>query len=233
MWPSAGARQQTVISSRVGPVHLWTVVLHGTLTASAELLSAEERRSAARYVRNGDRDRFIARRSVRREILARYAGEAPARLGFDATCRHCGDPGHGRPRVAGRDDLEFSASSAWIAHRDVYLVVLGVTRGVPVGVDVTADHAVRWLAPETYLTHAEQRLDGVDPTAAWTAKEAVLKLLGTGLALDPRRLQVVPEVRLPRAFGATRVQVDVQRRGADGAGIAVAWADACRSSAVA
>ena len=80
-----------------------------------------------------------------------------------------------------------------IAHRDGVGWAAATDRGRPgLDVEAVALRSGAWL--RTWFTVAEQALVGDDPVAqtqVWCAKEAVLKALGTGMALHPREVEVV------------------------------------------
>lgn len=101
-------------------------------------------------------DRVGQRAAVSAVAAARY-GE------LTRLCPHCGSTAHGRPRIAGRPDLHASVSYA----DGLALLVVGT---VPLGADVEAEGP----APA-----------GFADRAAWTAREAALKLTGDGLRRDP------------------------------------------------
>ncbi len=216
--------------STLGPVDLWLAEVPRAPEPADTLLDATERDHARRYADGGDRSCFIARRTLRRRVLAGYASEAPALLRFDTVCKRCGDPAHGRPRLAGHAEIAFSATSAWVAGRQAYVVALAVARRGCVGVDVASIHAVRSLTPSAFLAPGEPPVDRDDVTASWTGKEAVLKLLGTGLAIDPRSLRITPTVRLPHGLPQSH-DVQLTWRALPGARLAVAWSALHQASA--
>jgi len=159
-------------------------------------LSPSELRRAARFFRDIDRRRFVARRRVLRELLALYAGVAAQDLEFDTRCVLCGDPNHGKPRVRGprlASRLAFSSSSS------ADLALVAVAWGTELGVDVEALRHFSDLdgLAELSLSPAERAALGRLPEAlrpaaflaAWTQKEAYLKGIGRGLG---RPLDSVP-----------------------------------------
>jgi 4'-phosphopantetheinyl transferase len=141
-----------------------------------ELLSAEERTRRARLLSVRGRKRTTVAYALSRIVLARELDADPADLRIVRTCAHCGGR-HGKPRVVGAD-LRFS-----IAH-SAERVVVAVTRGAEIGVDVeqvNPDLEVSQLTADV-LSPAER---GANSPAGlltyWTRKEAVLKATGDGL----------------------------------------------------
>jgi 4'-phosphopantetheinyl transferase len=113
---------------------------------------------------------------------------------------------------AGKPELEESDLGVSLAHSgEVVLVAIAQAREVGVDVEVLRSDAARWSLVSHALTERErQRLDVLDaPTRAesflrvWTRKEAILKAAGTGLGIDPRRLELddLDVVAVPRQLG--------------------------------
>lgn len=126
-------------------------------------------------------------------VLAEVAGVSAAVL--KQRCAHCGGP-HGRPVP-----VSPAACRGWMVSlsRAGASVAMAIANGPSVGIDAEssarfAQHDVDAVA----FSAAEiAALRGLSPgTAAraraslWTAKEAVLKLTGQGLRVDPRELTV-------------------------------------------
>jgi hypothetical protein len=185
--------------SIVGPVCVWIDRLPAGSTPSDESLGFAERAAARRLRRPADRASFIAGHALRRRVLSTFAQEAPEALRFLE---------RGRPRLVGHDDLSFSLARAWVAEEDAHAIVLGVSRGVEVGIAVVADAAVDGLARRRFAAHGDPALGAA---AAWAGKDAVRRLDG-GCA-DPR------EIRLD----APRPDVGLAWRALPGACVAVAW----------
>jgi 4'-phosphopantetheinyl transferase len=134
-------------------------------------------------------------RATTREVLAARLGVAPDALEVSRRCRHCGHSTHGKPTLPGAPDISFSVS-----HSGTIGVVAVAGDGVSVGVDIEqvrpranlAGLATRTLGPEALVAwraapEAEQLTRFLH---AWTAKEAYLKAVGTGITV---RLSEVPE----------------------------------------
>jgi 4'-phosphopantetheinyl transferase len=190
-----------------GEVHVWRIDLcparSGGESPDPGILSEEEHARMAKYVQRQDRDRYLARRYWIRRILGCYLRAPPRslRIRQDAAGRpYFGglDPaagGYRDDREGGRD-IELSISHSGDA------ALLAVATSWPVGIDIEfLDPA---LDPEALLRFScsprEQdcfrEVPGPERRSwflrAWTAKEACLKLSGTGLAVDPRSIECRP-----------------------------------------
>ncbi|CAL9440655.1 hypothetical protein SUDANB120_02233 [Streptomyces sp. enrichment culture] len=174
---------------RGGAVAAWSLdttldVVGGHRIAEAlPLLDAEERDRAERFVRPGDRHRYVASHLGLRLLLGGYLGLAPEKVALiREACPCCAAP-HGRPAVAGAG-VQFSLS-----HSDdmAYLAFAETAVGVDVekvpGDDVVAD-VIDLLHPsETAELAALPASARRMPMARmWARKEACLKATGTGLA---------------------------------------------------
>jgi 4'-phosphopantetheinyl transferase len=130
------------------------------------------------------------------------AGEVADLLGCDVadvrlgrSCQHCGSSGHGRPVVlaAGGEHPPYISLS-----RAPGLVLVGVSREVPIGVDVEKDVAAG-PAGAADLLHAEERArTSQERTTVWVRKESLLKATGDGLLVDPTRIRLTDADEEPR-----------------------------------
>jgi 4'-phosphopantetheinyl transferase len=180
------------------------------LGRALDLLTDEERERLGRFRRPADAASFAAGRALVRLALAPLVGASPQELVFDTWCEVHSSP-HGKPRlVEPAAQLDFSLSRAGAR------LVLAVA-SAPVGVDVERlDRDVGAdVARIAFAEDERAELDAVPPAAragaflaCWTRKEAVLKALGHGLAVDPKSVSVTfldgaePRIRrLPEEFG--------------------------------
>lgn len=112
-------------------IHLWLVhhdqIEHSQIQHHRELLSDQERRQEARFYHERDRHRYVVTRALVRIVLSRYERVAPRDWIFSTNA-------FGPPEIANvavcRSGLSFNVSHA---HG---LIVLGVTKGRALGVDV-------------------------------------------------------------------------------------------------
>jgi 4'-phosphopantetheinyl transferase len=176
------------------------------LGRALDVLTDEERQRIGRFRRAADAASFAAGRALVRLALAELVGAAPAELVFDTWCE-LHQSAHGKPRlVEPAAELDFSLSRAGAR------LLLAVS-AAPVGVDVERrDRDIEvGVARIAFADDERAELEDACPAAflaCWTRKEAVLKALGHGLAVDPKSVSVTfldgvePRIRrLPEEFG--------------------------------
>jgi 4'-phosphopantetheinyl transferase len=150
-------------------------------------LSAAEREQAARFRFEKDANHWCACRSALRHALGEALGIDPAAVAFEFG--EFGKPSLARPH----DGLHFNLSHC----RDLALIAL--CGDGPVGVDVEPrDRAECLLGCEDAFCHPEEMEALANEKEArastlleiWTAKEALLKALGTGMSVPPQSVSV-------------------------------------------
>jgi len=183
-----------VTALRPGQCHLWWATAGDAAPSLAALLDHSERQRLERLQRQADRDRFLVGCAVLRLSLAECLAVPVERVRLDRTCPTCGQP-HGKPRLVS-PPLPVEASVSHAGDR----VVVAVALRMPVGVDVelvNPNLSVPGLAGQV-LRPAEAaallRLSPPEQVAAfvtyWTRKEAAVKAIGRGLAMDPQAVVV-------------------------------------------
>ena len=168
-------------------VHVWSIKIDqhsGRLDALTRTLSRGELARAQRFVVETRCQKFIVAHGVLREILASYLGVAPERLIF--TVAKTGKPALASSPAENGLNFNMSHSGNWL--------IVGVTRSVPVGVDVERLRPVAdaIAVADRYFPREERdalmRLEGESRNHAflscWTRKEAVTKAHGAGMGLD-------------------------------------------------
>lgn len=173
-------------------VTVWHIPLRERPTADdLALLDAAERRRAERFLREADRWHYVRAHAAMRRILAAETGCQPDRLVFVANK-------YGKPALAD-GSLNFNLS-----HSGDH-AVLATSLDAEVGIDIegrTTD-----ILGIARLVLSDREMEGFSALPAggqeaaflraWTRKEALLKAVGCGLALDPCSVEVgladVPE----------------------------------------
>lgn len=165
-------------------VHLWRAQLDLSacqIDSLATLLSTDETARANRFHFDTHRQRFIVARGILRLLLGHYLQIAPHDIEFQYSDR-------GKPFLAGskQDCLQFNLS-----HSQAY-ALYGFTYNHPIGVDLeyikNALDAVKiaqrfFSESESKLTEEAAEEDRpMKFCQLWTAKEAYLKAVGTGLS---------------------------------------------------
>ena len=147
-------------------------------------------RERARRLRPGPtRERWVVARASVRVLLADELCCRPGDVRLTRECAWCGSVSHGKPRVTGRAAPLFSVSRSgpWL------MVVLSRSGAVGADLEVLGQRLAASL-PGRVLAGAERarlatlpaRRRGDDLLRRWVVKEAYMKYLGTGLAVDPR-----------------------------------------------
>jgi len=166
--------------------------------ADAEaLLSPDEAARAARFRFPRDRDRFVRGRGFLRRELAGTLGACARALRLEAA------PG-GKPRLGAPGAPGFNLS-----HAEVLAVLALRACGGPIGIDLercTRAPDAEGLFDTCLAPHEAAHLRALPAAlrpraflACWTAKEAVMKLGGEGLARDPREILLQLHAGMPRA----------------------------------
>ena len=153
-----------------------------------QILSADELNRADRFHFQKDSDHFIAARGFLRLILSKYLGIEPSEILFFY------GP-YGKPGLAEKIDGKSVRFNVTHSHG---LAIYAVTRGRKIGVDLEYQRPdlvvediveqcfpLRDIASIKAHPHHIQRLF----FTYWTRKEACLKALGMGLALDLNRVE--------------------------------------------
>ncbi len=180
------------LALRPDELHVWRVDVDrfGSDQGRLEGTLAENERARARRFRfETDRRRFISRRGVLREVLARYLGLPAAALQYRLAS-------YGKPELAGPlpIDLRFNLSHS------AGLVLIAITQDREVGVDVElveAQQADDGVARRFFARGEIAELDRFDGHEwieaffrCWARKEAFIKARGEGLSFPLEQFEV-------------------------------------------
>jgi 4'-phosphopantetheinyl transferase len=170
-------------------IHVWLVPydeiaderLHD---AYRDLLDAAERQQEPRFYFPRDRRRYLVTRALVRTVLSRYLSIDPRDCIFSTNA-------YGRPDIVNAQARQ-ACLSFNLSHTHS-LIVLGVTRGRALGVDVenvsarqvSMDIADRYFAPQEVaaLTATPPHEQQYRFFEYWTFKESYIKARGMGLSL--------------------------------------------------
>ena len=149
--------------------------------ASLDGLSADDHARAARMAFERDALRLLARRHALRRVLATALNCSPSKLVIE--------PDHnGKPRLQSHPALQFNLS-----HSE-HVCLIGLSTRHPVGIDVEIVRRIAdadQLARSCLTVREYQQWSSVSARSelsllsCWTRKEACLKALGVGLAVNP------------------------------------------------
>lgn len=213
-------------------LEVWMLILDLAVPLAADdmaLLSEDERVRASRYHRHADRQRAVSGRAALRRLLGARLRRPPSALRFTASR-------HGKPVL---QDGGVAFNLAHSGHCVLIAMADGETPDA-VGVDVERhDASLDFAALAAYAFTAEERKalaekwhERIRPDAFfanWTAKEALLKAVGVGIAEHLQALSIrhTPDGRLD---GAHAIHGWPRLRGqmlspAPGYAAAVAWAE--------
>jgi 4'-phosphopantetheinyl transferase len=164
-------------------VHVWRAESH---PCSTDFLSAGERERAAQFHFDKDRNRYVAARSVLRQLIGRYEQVSPEGIQFTYNT-------YGKPALE-NSTLRFNLSHS----ADV--VLLAFTRNKNIGVDVerirpefaAKEIAGRFFSQEEVALLRALPVESLPESffTCWTRKEAFIKGHGSGLSLPLHRFVV-------------------------------------------
>ncbi len=156
------------------------------LLSGLDMLSDEEKERATRFRFNKHRERYIRGRAFLRSMVADS-------LNIDGNALELQTNEFEKPFAINNPvyfNLSHSSATA----------VLVISEKMPIGIDlefIDRKVDVLQLAPTVFIASEVKRLEKADEEKAkhlffqfWTAKEAYLKMLGTGLSLSPKKLQL-------------------------------------------
>lgn len=187
--------QRAIPALDPGCCQVWWARTSAAVPQLLDLLDDEERRRHARFLRAQDRALFLASHALARIVAARHAQVAPRAIRFSRAAA-----AGAKPRLVGAaGGLELSVSHSG------QRVVVAVSRGVALGVDVERLGSLSRELIEAVLPSSEQRELEALPAPLrpwgfsryWTRKEAVLKATGDGLSVSPKRIAVSPPTGAP------------------------------------
>lgn len=184
-WETPPPNLPTNLTLSSQDVHLWLACVDLPVLKREELtqlLSEDEKRRSERFRFDRDRNHFIARRGILRQILSRYLSLEPQKIQLES------GP-HGKPAILqqeGKPLLHFNLSHS------SELALYGITRNWEIGVDIEKHRPISDLEKlaARFFTSAESRwlnqhVESEKEPAffkIWTCKEAYLKAIGEGLA---------------------------------------------------
>jgi len=189
-------------------VQLWRVDLEAIRAAESrwqEVLSANERKRAARFHFPADRQRFVASRALLRKILAAFFPDTrPTDLNFSYSKKD-------KPSLAGAhaaSDIKFNVSHSG----GIALYAFARRRDIGVDVEqVRQDFDLEAIAHRFFSADEQKQLDTAPPEEkpeaffrCWTRKEAYIKATGDGLSLPLSQFDVSLEVGEKNGLLATR-----------------------------
>lgn len=182
--------EELATTSESDPLALWRIPLDRETEVDEDWLSDEEKSFATGFRDVLLRGRFLAARRGVRRVLAGETGVRPREIGF-------ANGEHGKPYVSDpRNGPEFN-----LTHTE-NVALLAVSRCGPVGLDIENVHRktdIEHLAPRVMTEREHEAFVAIKAQNRrraffhlWTAKEALMKVTGLGLGLDPRKFETDP-----------------------------------------
>lgn len=168
-----------------GTVHVWQAYFQQSIVSDRiflEYLSQDETEKAQRFIHQSDRDRYVFSHGLLRSLLGTYVNCAPQQFVFETKQYH-------KPFLLSPDcnnDIRFNLSHSQ------NMVLIAVSRGVEVGVDVEYMRKIPdalQIVNSTFSVDERKFLNALCPGdfeegffTYWTSKEAFLKGIGKGLS---------------------------------------------------
>jgi 4'-phosphopantetheinyl transferase len=165
-------------------VHVWSTDLTITPEQESEklkLLSSDEGERARQFHFATHRQRFIAARSMLRQIISLYLAIAPQEFVFSYTEHH-------KPHLLVPDHSRLHFNVAHSHNMAAYAFTLDHAVGIDIektGLDYKEDVAKRFFSQREYkeLMKLSEKEQIVGFYRLWSRKEAVIKAVGKGLSI--------------------------------------------------
>lgn len=155
-------------------------------------LSTTEIKRAERFIAAEHQHRYLAAHCALRDLLSRQLHTSPELLSFTVGS-------NGKPRLLASPHGPRQRTHFNLSH-SANLALLGISSEFDIGVDIEVHDQLAYLPQlvTTHLTEKEQfELTSLPPEnhasaflRVWTRKEACLKAVGCGLAVEPRSIHV-------------------------------------------
>ena len=187
------------------------------------LLDGPELARADAFHTPAQRNRFVAGRIALRLTISSITGDSAASLKskyFCPSCRNATRKSHGIPSYEAASSRTAPLRSSLSRSGDWCVMAISMDvsiTGIGVDIEASADADFHGFQSVAMTEHERDKLQDVPPplragfqTRLWVRKEAVLKALGTGLALDPSLVEVsesIPAVlRGPAPAGVWKLE---------------------------
>ncbi|WP_193163699.1 4'-phosphopantetheinyl transferase family protein [Microbulbifer hainanensis] len=186
-------------------ISVYTYTLHDdsgiSIDDALSCVNDAERQRADRFHYARDRDYYLRGRGYLRRLLSWHLKTPPQRVPI------VGAPGQ-KPALD-NNPLYFNLSHSG------HLAVCAISRSRPVGIDIElVDHAVPHdaLCRKVFTPRECDALGACEETEAprrffeyWTAKEALMKLTGLGIRLNPRSIELALDGGRPSGYCRPRL----------------------------
>jgi 4'-phosphopantetheinyl transferase len=164
-------------------VHIFSAGLKRSksdLSKFEDLLSPDEKIRAERYHFDKDRDAYIIRRGILRDLLGRYSGQAPSAVSFVVGPK-------GKPELGDEKNNPITFNVTFSAG----LALFAFSSGLPIGIDLERIRPVIDMDAivESFFSKRERKTFFSLPEEkrreaffkGWTRKEAFVKAIGIGI----------------------------------------------------
>lgn len=179
-------RMQSGFVSNGIKYHLYSINELDSISGAWSILDDNERRNARKFVVVEDQNRFILFKYIVRVILSEHLRVLPEEVKFSFNR-------NGKPRLVPQP-LEFN-----ISHTGETIIVV-TSEGSPIGVDIEYNKDLRYAGNrfssffndnEIAYIHKDKDLKTKRFYDLWTAKEAYLKMIGTGMLKNPLSVNIM------------------------------------------
>lgn len=181
--------------------------------SSQTFLSEREKEQCRKFNSAKRRQDWLAGRWAVKRLIQRQSGDEISPDSIEVFNRDSGEPYIESPQLPSA-----SCPSVSISHCSRYALAAAAGPGTRIGADIEtiASREPSWLG---LVAHPSENFPGLrdDPakqTVLWSLKEAVVKVLGTGLSVGFEDVRLIPDERGTQvpALGRVRIELHGQAR---------------------